>query len=174
MININAQQQQLGSACANAINASGQVVGMGPQGAFLYNGSITNLGALPGDVYSNATGINASGQIVGSSWTWTYYAPHDAFLYSGGVMTDIGSNTDAVGINASGQVLLSNGSIYNSMTGTTTDLSHPGGWSVPLGINDSGQVAGYINNWLGENVAGVYKDGVWSDLNTLIDPNLGH
>src|ERR1039458_9086707 len=67
---------------------------------------ITDLGTL-GGTQSWASGINASGQVVGSAQiagdaTW------HAFLYSGGIMTDLGTlggYTAAIGINASGQVV---------------------------------------------------------------------
>jgi probable HAF family extracellular repeat protein len=47
---------------------------------------ITDLGTLGGAV-SYAYGIDASGQVVG--WSWTAGGRADAFLYSGGVMTDL-------------------------------------------------------------------------------------
>ena len=57
-----------------------------------------------------ALGINDSGQVVGRSYTSSSYpfATH-AFLYSNGVMTDLGTlggtSSEAYGINAGGQVV---------------------------------------------------------------------
>jgi probable HAF family extracellular repeat protein len=115
---------------ASDINASGQVVGVGgaDEHAFLWeNGIVTDLGTLPGYTYrSRAEGINDFGQVVGFSqrtelteycyWDWnagwvcrffpTYY--ERAFLWQGGVMTDlgtIGNLSHATAINASGQIV---------------------------------------------------------------------
>jgi probable HAF family extracellular repeat protein len=85
---------------------------------------------------TNAIGINASGQIVG---TFTNDSGRHGFLYSGGVYTTLddpsafGPNgTVATGINASGQIV---GDIYNASNqiegflysgGTYTTLNDPG------------------------------------------------
>src|SRR5258706_5850968 len=110
------------------INASGQIVGYssvsGYPHAFLWSpdvangtsGIMTDLGDLPGGTpYANATGINASGQIVGTSDTEVGY---HAFLWtpttlngSAGYMLDLGalpasSNTSgASAINNKGEVV---------------------------------------------------------------------
>jgi probable HAF family extracellular repeat protein len=47
---------------------------------------MTDLGTLPGDVSSDADGINSKGQIVGGSFTAT---TSRAYLWQGGVMTDL-------------------------------------------------------------------------------------
>ena len=69
---------------------------------------MTDLGTLSGGSTSGATGINASGQIVGYSDTSGQYL--HAFLYSSGTMTDLGTLSGGfeqygIGINASGQVV---------------------------------------------------------------------
>ncbi len=51
--------------------------------------SITDLGTLGGS-YSYAYGINDSGQVVGGAATAS--GAQHAFLYSGGSMTDLGTN----------------------------------------------------------------------------------
>jgi probable HAF family extracellular repeat protein len=59
------------SSGANAINGTGQIVGViyfngGPSHAALYSSGIwTDLGAFPGASGTSATGINTAGQIVG-------------------------------------------------------------------------------------------------------------
>src|ERR1700683_2757879 len=88
----------LGPLDPAGINATGQVVGNAYGGpgcamcAFLYSGGITTLlGTLNGvNGYSYAFGINASRQVVGSSYATTADNSYDAFLYSSGVMTDLG------------------------------------------------------------------------------------
>ncbi|MBI5747805.1 MAG: hypothetical protein HZA00_01680 [Nitrospinae bacterium] len=70
--------------------------------------TITDLGTLPGGNQSYAYGINNSGQVVGSAFTEAGY--YHAFLYSGGVMQDLGTlggtHSFASGINDSGQVVV--------------------------------------------------------------------
>jgi probable HAF family extracellular repeat protein len=105
--------KEFGGANAAAINDAGQVVGeaagghiwssshaviWGPDGAH-------DLGTLGGRA-SNATGINASGQVVGAAETGAH--EHHAFLYSDGVMKDLGAlggDSEASAINASGQIV---------------------------------------------------------------------
>jgi probable HAF family extracellular repeat protein len=114
---------------AIAINAAGQVVGNSykftphvPR-AFLWtsNGGIQDLGTLPAplDYATEAKGINAAGQVVGTSKPGS--GPTHAFLYSGGVMSDLNSLVvnlpedfivqEAFGINDRGQIIAS---AYNS------------------------------------------------------------
>jgi probable HAF family extracellular repeat protein len=108
---------------------------------------------------SAALGINNSGQVVGYSYTTGDIEEH-AFLYSGGVMTNLGSlggtASGAFGINDSGQVVG-----YSTTTGDTAEHAflYSGGSMIDLnnllptgsgwvlnsatGINDSGQIIGY-------------------------------
>jgi probable HAF family extracellular repeat protein len=102
------------------INLSGQIVGQSTttgdayDRAFLYSGGvITSLGTLGGS-NSKAYAINDSGTIVGQADVNAYTS--DAFIYSGGKMTDLNS-------------LLPAGS----------------GWTLwcATGINNAGQIVGY-------------------------------
>lgn len=88
------------SSSATAINNAGQIVGSSSVDggkfthAFLYaNGSMTDLGTLPGMSNSVAVDINNHGQIIGTS---DGFSPNGAsitrsFLYENGHMTDLGS-----------------------------------------------------------------------------------
>ena len=147
------------------MNDSGQVVGGSALSttaiahAFLYaNGKMTDLGTLPGDQNSNATSINAQGQIVGSSGTGNNTS---GFLYSNGVMTNLNSLishstgwtiTDAISINNLGQILAVgynpamlpvNASGEGSLLLTPADLAAPGDPVFPTIIPEPSSLATY-------------------------------
>src|SRR5581483_6611707 len=58
--------------------------------AFLWTkrGGMIDLGTLPGDVYSQALGINDAGQVVGASYGPSFSTSR-AFIYENGTMTDL-------------------------------------------------------------------------------------
>jgi probable HAF family extracellular repeat protein len=106
------------------INNAGQIVGYSytPDDhrwhAFLYSeGTMMDLGTLNGGPFSEAWGINASGQVVGNSTAAPGSTPRNgdhAILYSGGIMYDletlVPANTgwqliNATAINDVGQIV---------------------------------------------------------------------
>jgi probable HAF family extracellular repeat protein len=106
------------SAVANAINESGQAVGISvgtctgsPAHAVLWeHGKVTGLGSLGGTAFDEATSINNQGQVVGFSSLPgnTYYHAFSWDRRSG--MRDLGTlpgdfNSVAVRINAKGQIV---------------------------------------------------------------------
>lgn len=171
-----ANSQELG------INARGHVTGyFYPTGsvaphAFVYDGTMRDLGTLPGGASSYGHGINDSGQVTGESY------PH-AFLYDG-TMHDLGTfpggnNSSGQGINDSGHVTgysrTSDGDYHAFLyDGTMHDLgTFPGGrTSFGHAINNSGQVTGRADtdlrppNFMREEHAFLY-DGTLHDLGTL-------
>jgi probable HAF family extracellular repeat protein len=116
---------------------------------------MVDLGMLAGGTGgSAATAINASGQVVGSSSVAGGNV--HAFIYSGGVMTDLGTlpgatSSYATAINASGQVAgwgPTGTGIYHpflSSGGTMTDLGVPSGAysGQAFGLNNSATVVGW-------------------------------
>ena len=177
--------QGASSSSAYAINSSGQVVGYSytgsnvPAHAFRtaanspINPATDDLGTLGGaGSYSQAFGINASGQVVGTSLTFTGILGQHAFRTAanspinpatddlgtfGGTSTVFGfPNSAARGINASGQVVgeasigdYPDFNAFRTAANTpinlaTDDLGTLGGpQSQALGINASGDVVGY-------------------------------
>ena len=130
---------------------------------------LTDLGTLGGHT-SHAEGINASGQVVGYSFSATDGRNARAFLYSGGMMIDsgqpFGGYTFAGDINDSGQVSgigdavgSSHGFIF--FNGIFTDLK-PYGIQTANRINSHGHVSGAKGSH-----AAVYADGAVTDLGTL-------
>jgi probable HAF family extracellular repeat protein len=76
-------------------NNRGQIVGFVgspdggiPNGALWQNGTLTNLGILPGDFGGIASGINDKGQVVGSNFDSQGNWAH-AFIWQNNVMTDL-------------------------------------------------------------------------------------
>src|SRR5579864_480337 len=165
----------LSDSFAQAINASGQVVGGSnlpgdirnyTSHAFLYsNGAMKDLGTL-GASTSYAYGINDSGQVVGASGLPGNSGSH-TFLYSNGTITDLGTLggccSEGYGINASGEVVgrasisgypawVTVAFLYISSKGMTdlnTLIPTGSGWTLysAQAINDKGQIAalGLIN-----------------------------
>lgn len=98
---------------AQAVNESGQIVGAGIKNsqthAFLYeNGTPTDIGAILGDPYSAAWGVNDSGDVVGGAGSTDLQS--EAFVYRDGAVDRLGNPGDlaaseAVGINNSGQAI---------------------------------------------------------------------
>ncbi|HEX3745061.1 MAG TPA: FG-GAP-like repeat-containing protein [Bryobacteraceae bacterium] len=179
---------------ANAISPNGTyVVGTynTPGGqvntAFLWssaNGAVS-LGTLGG--VSLANGVNNSGQVAGSSVT----GQNHAYLYSNGVMQDLGTlgtgssaYSYGQGLNNSGQVVgYSNPNPDTNFhqndaflySGTMQDLGLPSGAtnSYAAAIDDSGAIAGYFNPDSASTHVFLLVGGVYKDLGTLQGNTLG-
>ncbi|HEX4415246.1 MAG TPA: PEP-CTERM sorting domain-containing protein [Lacipirellulaceae bacterium] len=182
-------------SAATSINASGQVVGASNGHAFLWNpttansasGMMFDLDAFGG---SQATGINAGGQVAGITavsptvqhgFLWTPTTPNDA----SGSMADLGTlggdqGSFAYAINDAGQVTGHSYTTGNAefhaflYDGTMHDLGTLGGTiSEGFGINNAGEVVGATFDANGM-LAYRYTVGTGMvDLNSLIDPNSG-
>jgi probable HAF family extracellular repeat protein len=176
------------SSYANAINASGQVVGYSwtvdrMVHATIWNDTVaTDLGASTG-TSSIANDINDSGQVVGSSLA---FGPT---LWNGTIATSLrkeglnnfleASITNATGINNAGQIVGSGsvfvpGNGYNTqysfqeqallLDGTTiTNLGTFGGLtSRATAINNAGQVVGYADITVGDTRLSGRRAALWN------------
>jgi len=130
---------------AVAINNSGQVLGncfnsAGGLAVVWTNDTPTELPTL-GGVASSGTAISGNGQVVGTSETST--GAEDGFLWSNGMMTDLGPNFSPAAVNASG-VIVGGQFVYSN--GTLQNLNNliPAGSGYQIqnatGINDNGQI----------------------------------
>lgn len=172
----------LGARQGLAINASGDVVGSGSDGPFLYHGGKVKLLARIGGPTSYAFDINDAGAIAGASVAedgWLH-----ANVFADGVLHDlglaIGAGTSSLtrGINNDGMAV---GYRQNTLghpaqafvyaNGQLTLLSPPPGAfdSVLEAVNRKGQAVGYANIMFssGKNYAThamSWKAGVWKRL----------
>lgn len=140
---------------AAAINNSGTIVGLagtsaGTEHAFSYsNGTMTDLGTLPGRTGSQANGINDLGTIVGSSSSNT--STH-AFSYGNGGMIDLGTLypgdfvSQANAIDDAGTIVGNSGQrAFSCSGGSMTDLGtlRPGDFNCQANaINNAGTIVG--------------------------------
>jgi probable HAF family extracellular repeat protein len=147
--------------------------------------AITDLSTL-GGATSQANAINSTGQVVGTAQIAS--GSHHPFLYSGGVMTDLGvapgfTDGSARAVNAAGQVAVSEGVggningdafLWQSSSGLT-DLGNLGSSpTIPLGINNA--TTEHAVQVVGTGTPGhawIWQNGVMTDLNSLLPANSG-
>ena len=155
--------------------------------AMFKNGYVTDLGVLPGQVYSRANGVNATGQVVGFSSLQRDSTDSRAFMWtSQSGMIDIGtlggSYAQAYAINDAGYVtgasqtqtwgpmVITHAFIYRLPTppyqrhNQMVDLGVLGGLSsYGMAINSDNHVAGYstiqTNDVNADRVHGFFHDG---------------
>jgi probable HAF family extracellular repeat protein len=166
------------------VGSSETTIPFGPfsfeQHAFLYDhGEMLDLGTL-GGVLSIAYGINARGDVVGTSLPAGASSGHEhAFLFSDGVMIDLGtlgaSSSTAFDVNNRGDVVgvsalvdfdFTHAFLYSD--GVMHDLGTlPGGdGSEALAVNERGEITGSAGTPTGTH-AFLYRQGVMQDLGTL-------
>jgi hypothetical protein len=171
------------------INNAGALVGKlagdytdnGENPIFVYNGSTFNNFYLAYDGPTFATGISASGQIVGFIDD-TILGGDTGFLYSGGTTYTIGppsaSNTFAQGISENSAEIAgyfsnatgSHGFLYNGSSYLTLDDPNATGTGATYatGVNNSGEAAGFYQDSAGSYQGFVYNGTAYT---TIVDPN---
>jgi probable HAF family extracellular repeat protein len=147
--------------------------------------TFADLGALgPSGASSDGLAVNADGQVAGWTNVNINNGVRQAFLYSGGAMTGLGtfggSNSYGYGINDSGQVAgystTSAGTTHAFLysNGSMTDLGTLGGAnSFAYAVNDSGQVAGGALLSSGASRPFLYSGGTMINLGTFGDSEGG-
>ncbi|MFA6561576.1 MAG: PEP-CTERM sorting domain-containing protein [Verrucomicrobiia bacterium] len=153
-----------GGTWANSISDNGYVVGGGASSdatsstrGFLWQspGPMQKLGTLPGDSYSMAYGVNASGHVAGNS-AINFESAGQAFWFDGTTMTGLGFLSGGVvskafGLNESDKVVgysqdgVGNATAFLWSAGTMQALGTlPSGTilSTAYAINDAGVVVG--------------------------------
>jgi probable HAF family extracellular repeat protein len=169
---------------AYSVNASRVVVGQSqtPSGAlhaFLWDGTMHDLGIPLGGTSSGANGINDAGKVIGFSTT-PDGSPHAVIWNTLDAAQDLGTlsggRSSAAGINELGQIV-GLGTVSNSNNravlwlapGAPQDLGTLGGQqSVAAAINESGQITG--SSGLPGDVnyhAFVWTGGGFEDLGSL-------
>src|SRR5262249_51783377 len=169
---------------AFAINDSGVVAGSGGSpgeghtDAVLWNnGKVSDLGLLPGEggIFTDASGINNSNEVVGSGDNKE--SMERAWLWRNGTMTDIGTlggpQASANAINNAGQIV--------GFAQTSTDADHgflyQNGNMTDLGLNiDPNAISnnGVIVGQGGCGNAIIVSNGICRDLQTLIPAGSGY
>jgi probable HAF family extracellular repeat protein len=135
---------------------------------------MSDLGTLGGTT-SEAVAINSVGQVVGVAAVGTSAAT-DAFIWQGGVMTDLGLGDQSApsGINDSGQVAVNaNSRAMVWQNGSATDLGALGSSGASAAdINNAGQIVGTSQTGatggfgLPVSHAFVWQNGAMTDVGT--------
>jgi PEP-CTERM motif len=165
----------LGPGSLNAVNASGQAVGMtGSQAVLFSGGTVTPLGLPAGTTYSTATSISDSGSIVGYSsangaaGALTVFSggnPTRIDLGQGITFSDFAASATPPRVNDMGLVAGTatvdgryRGFVYDMATGHTTVLNPIAGdaYSWAAGINARGEVLGWSFTYGGTEHVGIW------------------
>jgi probable HAF family extracellular repeat protein len=183
------------------INSSGKVTGCSdtsssqndlcawlvPGHAFLWNnGTMEDLGTLPGDDFSFGFYVSDSGAVVGSSWNLQNSTGHGFVWTKKKGMVDLGTlpggdaYSDASAMTSKGVIVgesnVSNGNVHAvlwTLSGGNYHIHDKGHlphapWTYSYAINDNEQIVGdaYFNNTKYHAFLRS-KAGVWRDLGTL-------
>jgi probable HAF family extracellular repeat protein len=140
-------------AIALGNNDQGQIVGQlgSADGSTFYaavwqNGTLTNLGTLPGDFAAIATGNNSKGQVVGSTLDSNFNWSH-AFIWQDAVMTDLNTLFPA------------SSNLYATMANKINERGQISGMATVLSGPDAGNIHAFlatpVKQSIGKSVADV-------------------
>ncbi|MCA1706530.1 MAG: HAF repeat-containing protein [Actinobacteria bacterium] len=175
-----------GISTAYALNDRNQAAGYIDLVATLWtSGEPLVLGTLHEDAESIAYGLNNAGQVVGDSYNRFGDHAHHAFIWKGGVLTDLGTLPGGTGasaraINARGHVA---GTAFFGTTGRgflwqdgrITELKGLAGdlGSAAYALNSLDQVVGHSTTALGDWHAVLWRSGTVTDLNDWLPAGSG-
>jgi probable HAF family extracellular repeat protein len=162
---------------ASDINDYEQIVGAyqncsGSYG-FLYAGGSFSSISYPGDAYTYLSGINNSGEIVGSYLDSSFNS--HGFLYNGGTFSPINfpgvTSTYPYGINDSDQIVgeyvdsSGNGHAFLYSDGTFSTMDYPGAIGTGAsGINNIGQIVGSYTDSSFTTHGFLYAEGTFTSI----------
>jgi len=164
--------QDLGAgAQAFGVNDQGQIVGLvgSPDSPTFYaalweNGTLTNLGTVPGDFAAIASGINNRGQIVGSTLDSSFNFDRNAFIYQDGVMTSLS------------KLFPADSNLYPTMANQINDRGQIVGMATVLSGPHMGETHAFlatpVNESLGKSVADVVRVHPKSNLSSNVGKQL--
>ena len=170
---------------AYSINSQGLIVGyqrdqLGTNHAALWDrGVLYRLDRFTTG-YSNAVSINNAGQVLLTGVPKGAGGSPESFIWDGGLLTEVGP-IEGTAIGASGDVIgyelgplldLQSAALWR--VGSLRPLSGPSGERVlPLGINASSQVVGWMGQTPDSERAFMWDNGEVLDLNERIAPDSG-
>ena len=145
-----------------AINDQGQIVGqvVSADGTTAYaalwqNGAITNLGTLPGDFGSYASGINNQGQVLGTTFDSSGNF-NGVFIWQNGVMTDLNTLFPA------------SSNLYATMVNWINERGQISGMATVLSGPHAGDIHAFlatpVNASIGKSIADVEPGHPQSNL----------
>lgn len=155
---------------AFGINNRGQIVGtvgsangQTQAGALWQNGTLTDLGLLPGDVGGLASGINGKGQVVGSNWDSNFNWSH-AFIWQDNVMTDLNTLFPA------------GSNLFATMANKINERGQISGMAIVISGPDAGNIHAFlatpVDGSIGLSVADVVHEHPKSNLPANVDKQL--
>jgi probable HAF family extracellular repeat protein len=163
----------LALAAAGIPAASAAVAAASATQQTVHHYRVIDLGTLGGK-FSEATGINQRGDVVG--YSTTRHKTQDAFLWRHGKMIDLGtlggSSSFPASVNNRDQVVGASDTPGNTTThaflwqrGKMTDLGAlGGGFSAAMAINDRGQIVGFSTTASGSVQGVLWQRGHITDL----------
>ena len=159
---------------ATGMNGSGQATGWfvafgQPYHFFMYDGSVHDLGTLPGNGSLATLAIGPTREIVGHDENTSFYYDGSIHILSGITPAAVNSHGVIVGIGSDGFAATYDGSLHS--LGSVSGFNE----SEATAINSSGVIVGLLLHYptfTGQEPF-IYQNGTMTDLNDLLPPGSG-